>query len=260
MVATPRLVSRHGIGREVTRKELFLASLPLLPIWPAQIDIDGVKVSIRHSPLSAKLRRRLMRGFYETAERELIGAFIRRGDQVLEIGASVGIVTCFLAKSVGNDGRIVSVEANPSLRSHFELQLWLNGVQADLLDALCCPLWNQSIPESLLSQSFIAAKNTLSGRIARTGPGTSGIRWITAEVACSETRLEPTALVVDIEGTEAVWTEHSPQFPKSLRTIILEVHPHLIGVKQAGRVVQVVVDEGFHMAGIRNQVFAFQRK
>ena len=84
------------------------------------------------------------------------------------------------------------------------------------------------------------------------------IRWITVEVACSETRLEPTVLIVDIEGSEIVWIERSPQFPKSVRTIIFDLHPDLIGVKQAGRVVQAVVDEGFHLAGIRNRGFAFQ--
>lgn len=200
-----------------------------------------------------------MKGLYETAERELVQAFIRPGDQILEIGASIGIVTCFLAHRAGDNATIVSVEPDASLRPYFERQLRLNGIRAELLHALCCPLWNQSIPQGLASRHFVPDRDNLCGGVAASDEAQMSVRWITAESACSETGLQPSALVVDVEGTESVWTDHPPNFPESLSTVILEVHPHLIGIKLAGKVVQAVVGEGFQVAGIRNNVFAFQR-
>ena len=239
--------------------KLFLTRIPLFPLWPEQIEIDGVKIPIKDSPLNPQMRRRLLKGLYETAERELVKKFILPGEQILEIGASIGIVTCFLANCSGDGGKIVSIDSDVSLRPYYERQLLLNGVKAKLLHTLCCPLWKQPIPESLASQGFLPSQNNLSGRITKRGNLESNVRWITAEAACSETGLEPTALVVDIEGTEAVWAEHPPHFPASLRRVIMEVHPHLIGVQTAGRVVQAVVNEGFQVVGIRSNVLAFER-
>lgn len=237
----------------------FLTRIPLFPVWPEQIEIDGVQIPVKTSPLSPQMRRRLMKGLYETAERELVDAFIRPGDHILEIGASIGILTCFLSHKAGDQARIVSVEPDATLLPHFQRQLRLNGIQADLLQALCCPLWNQPVPKTLSSRNFMPHQDNLSGTVASSDEGPTSVRWITAETACTETDLKPTALVVDIEGTEAVWTDHPPRFPESLRTVILETHPTLVGVQIAGRVVQAVVEEGFRVAGMRNNVFAFQR-
>lgn len=235
----------------------------LVPFRPKQIDVDGVKILLRGLPLTQRIRRRLItRGLYETAERELIKAFIRPRDQILEIGASAGIVTSFLANAAGESGRIVSIEADSSIRPHFERQLALNGKRADLINALCCPVWNQPVPEELRSLKFKPSDNNLIGRTANPGEGGIEVRWITAETACLESRLEPTAVVVDVEGTEAVWVGHSPQFPGSVRTIILdlEVDPGVAGARRAAGVVQSVIEEGFRVVGIRSNVYAFEKR
>ncbi len=99
---------------------LLLTKIPLFPIWPEPVEINGVKIPVRDSPLSRQMHRRLMKGLYEAAERQLVKAFIQPGDQILELGASIGIVTCYLAKSGGKNGKIVSVEPNSLLRDHFE--------------------------------------------------------------------------------------------------------------------------------------------
>ena len=65
---------------------------------------------------------------------------------------------------------------------------------------------------------------------------------------------------MDIEGTEAVWAEYPPNFPDSIRLVIAELHPRLIGSGVAGRAVQAILDEGYIVAGLSGTVFAFQRK
>jgi len=229
-------------------------------MWPEQTILDGISVSLRDSPLEPRMRRRLMRGFYETAERNLVKLFLFPGDQVLELGASIGILTCFIARAVGSGGRVVSVEANAGLRPNFDRQLKTNNLRADWLHALSCPTWSLEVPPSLLDKNFTASENNLSGRISEIKSQSETVPWRTAAAVCAQTNLLPTVVIVDIEGTEKVWGEHPPQFPSSVRTVIVEFHSHLIGAVNVGHAMQAVIDEGFRIAGMCETVVCFQRK
>jgi hypothetical protein len=47
--------------------------------------------------------------------------------------------------------------------------------------------------------------------------------------------------------------------PESVKTVILEIHPQLIGVASSGATVQALLDEGFRITGISGLVFALGR-
>jgi FkbM family methyltransferase len=231
-----------------------LANIPLFPIWPEWTEIEGIRIPVRGSPLSPRMRRRLFRGLYETAERDLVQRFVRRGDRILEIGASLGILTCFLAKSAGEQGRIVSVEPNAALKPHFDRQLRLNGIAAELVNVLCCPLWSEAVPPEFSSQTFLPSVDNLSGRMAGASENGIAIPWKTASAICAERNLEPSVVIVDVEGTEKVWTRRPPGFPPSVRTVIVEFHPKITGADVAGGAIQAILDSGFTVTGM-----AFQR-
>jgi len=239
---------------------LLRTKVPFFSRWPEQVELDGVKVPLKNSPLDPKTRRRLMRGSYELAECDLVRHFVKPGEQILELGASVGIVTCFLSRQAGPTGRLVCVEADARLKVPFEAQLALNGVRAVWVNALCCPLWQDQVPARIAQQSFQQSEQTLSGR-AVAGP-TSGQSppWLTALAICQQTNLEPSALVMDIEGTEAVWSEYPPNLPDSIGLVIAEFHPRLMGSKVAGRAVQAILEKGFVVSALHGTVLAFERR
>lgn len=199
-----------------------------------------------------------MRGGYERAERKLLALLIRPADQVIELGASLGIVTSLLAKKVGTQGMVAACEPNRLLKPHFRKQLDINGVDAQLLPVLACPLWTGPVPEAISRQKYCAVADSLSGR-ADGGEG-EDIPWRTlSEVAAEAGIPAPTALVIDVEGGERVWCDHAPEFPESVRTVIVEIHPHLIGEEHSGRCIQALVDEGFSVAAVSGTVFGFKR-
>ena len=240
---------------------LFPSRIPFFPIWPAWVELDGIKVPLRKLPLDARTRRRLMRGSYEPAERDLVEAFIRPGDHILELGPSVGIVSCFLARRAGPQGRLVCVEADARLKRPFEEQMAANGVEAEWVNALCCPLWQETVPASAAMQAFQPGARSLSGRaVIRGAPDSSGPVWMTAQALCQRSQLAPSALVADIEGAEAIWAEHAPMLPHSVHTVIAEFHPKISGSRMAGQAIQAIVDEGFSIVGLRQSVVAFKRK
>jgi FkbM family methyltransferase len=236
-----------------------LRDLPTrIGLWPESAMLDGVTVPIRGSALSPKMRRHLMRGGYERAERKLLKLLIREGDKVIELGASLGIVTTLLAKKTGPSGKVAAVEPNQLLHPHFRKQLAVNHADAALVSVLGCPLWDGPVPREIASQRFTAVENSLSGRAA----GASGeeVPWLTLQEIATRAGIEaPTALVIDVEGGEQVWCNHAPGFPDSVRTIIVEVHPHLIGEEKAARCVQVLVREGFALAAFTGTVFGLTR-
>lgn len=236
-----------------------LRDLPTrIGIWPEFAVLDGVKVPIQGSALSPRMRRHLMRGGYERAERKLLGRLIQPGDRIIELGASLGIVSSLLARKVGPEGGVVAVEPNRLLHHHFEKQLAVNNVTATLIPALGCPLWDGPIPESILSQRFNPVENSLSGRAA-SEEGDS-VSWLTLREVASQAGLEnPTAIVIDVEGGEQIWCDRAPGFPPSVRTVIVEIHPHLIGDEKSGVCVQALVNEGFRVAGISGTVFGLVR-
>src|SRR5262245_39872732 len=56
---------------------------------------------------------RLLLGTYEPEQSRLFREHLRPGDQVLDIGASVGYYTLLSAKLVGTTGSVVSFEPDP---------------------------------------------------------------------------------------------------------------------------------------------------
>lgn len=236
-----------------------LRDLPTrIGLWPEFAELDGVKVPIRGSFLAPKMRRHLMRGGYERAERKILARLVKEGDIVIELGASLGIVTTLLKKKIGSGGAVIAVEANQRLAPHFHKQLQVNGLKADLVHALGCPVWDGEIPESVRSQGFSSMASSLSGRAE--GPGGDDVPWMTFKRIAEQVGIgAPTVLMIDVEGSEDIWCERQPDFPESVRTVIVEIHPHLIGEIKAGECVQALIREGFRIAAISGTVFGLVR-
>jgi FkbM family methyltransferase len=211
-------------------------------------------------PLKLKTRFRIARGGYEKAERDLARQLMRSGDQVLECGASIGILSSILVKIVQPGGRVVSVEPNLALRNYFDHQMAINDIndsEITLVHGLCCPIWQANVPEKWRALGFAQGGNSLEGKATGQSDGTP---WYTLESVARDYDLKPTVLMIDIEGAEAVWTEHAPQFPPSVRLVIAEFHPEYIGATTVGAAVEAVLAEGFRIAGLRRNVVAFERE
>jgi FkbM family methyltransferase len=65
-------------------------------------------------------------GTYEPELREIFRAVLSPGGVALDIGANVGWHTLLMARLVGSGGRVLAVEANPSVRNRLKENLNLN--------------------------------------------------------------------------------------------------------------------------------------
>jgi hypothetical protein len=89
------------------------------------VTIDGLKMYlIEGSGDSIELSTF---GSYEQTETELVKKIIKKGNTVIDVGASVGYYTLLLAKIVGDTGRIFSFEADVTRFSILQKNVALNN-------------------------------------------------------------------------------------------------------------------------------------
>jgi len=69
----------------------------------------------------------LSNGCYEPFETKLIGACIKEGDVVVDVGANIGYYTLMFARSVGESGRVFAFEPDPVNFSLLERNVQRNG-------------------------------------------------------------------------------------------------------------------------------------
>ena len=233
--------------------------LPFFPIWPEMADLDGILIPIRNSPFPPFLRRHLLAGGYEVAERKLVDEFVRPDDRVLEIGASAGVLSSFLWRKVGRNGRVVSVEGNPALRKWFEAQLASNGFSGEWKEAVCWPTWDESVQEQVRQTGLMPRDNPLGSSVVEGSEPCADGAWQSAAQICNDCLIDPTVVIVDIEGMETVWVEYPPKIPRCVRILIVEFHPTLVDPRLLGRSIQALVEEGFAVCGMSGTVLAFSR-
>jgi FkbM family methyltransferase len=117
---------RHALG----------GARPEEPTVPQVQPLDGLRCLVRgrHGWFLANRYDRyvgaaLVRyGEYGELEHAFLASLLRPGDNVVEVGANIGSHTVGLARSVGPDGRVVAVEAQPEIFQVLCANLALNGL------------------------------------------------------------------------------------------------------------------------------------
>ena len=155
-------------------------------------------------------------------EHRLVGAFIRPGDTVIDIGANVGVYTLQLARAVGPSGQVLAFEPQPSLASIIRKLAKISGVT------------NVTVLEAALSSSvaprFLSApKRALGGRLDamvhltdQTEAGSTRVTTTTLDEAVKSLGITATTFVkCDVEGAE--WDVLSGG-----RTLLSKSHPAIL--------------------------------
>jgi len=112
-------------------------------------------------------------GIYESCELRFVQRYIRRDLDVVELGASIGGVTCHIRKRLGPDQRLLAVEANPELAALACRSLERNGLARNvsiLKRAICY----EGVRPSGSSWATVPSRGGPPIRLRRSGrvPGT----------------------------------------------------------------------------------------
>lgn len=202
---------------------------------PYIVEVDGVLIDFR-SISSSSVRALLIKGRYEQDERRLLKKAVSKGDQVVELGAGIGLIGLIARNLAGPDGGVISFEANPSLERVIRKNYSLNPL-IPLLEM-------KAVDEFGVGVDFVVSKDIL-GSSAKKMPSGHDTKDSIESVALDEVvnQYKPNVLIMDIEGSEVALLNC-----KSLdhvQRVLVEMHPRILGADICKNIEKVMIDRGF---------------
>ncbi|UTI62995.1 FkbM family methyltransferase [Paraconexibacter antarcticus] len=201
--------------------------------------------------LTSEIRDQLASGRYERAELAALRAKLRTDDTVMELGTGIGVLSAYCARITGS-ASVFTFEANPALETPIRALYRANDVAPTLQ---MCVLGGHHgevrlhVHEDFWASSTVSAEGTASSAVAvPMRPFAEAIR----DVA-------PTLLIIDIEGGER---ELTPTLClDGVRTVIIELHPGVIGEDGCAEALAAIEDAGFAFdpATSSDDVFVLER-
>jgi FkbM family methyltransferase len=196
-------------------------------------EVGGVKV--RLGPFCSLLVAiEMVAGRYESQERTLLQGCLDDQDVVLELGTGIGVVAVLCARRLGSD-RVFTFEANPGLIPTARETFQLNDVTPRLENCV--------LGSAEGEMSFHVEKDFWSSSTIKRSANARAIKVPVHSFSATIRKVQPTVLIVDIEGGEASLFDAAEL--GGVRKIMIELHPHVIGPVQTQRVRDVLRRAGF---------------
>jgi hypothetical protein len=228
-------------------------------VWPKESIIDRVPFKIRNTPYSFGTKRCLTTGNYEVSERHLLQGQVKPGDVIIEMGGSIGVLTAILGHLAGSNGFVASVEASEKITAYSKTWLESKG-NIKVLTGFGFPVF--AVNKKIKVSGFNQDGGSLGGRVSfdvgeENNIDTEGMYDI--ETIMRQYNIAPTVLIIDVEGTEKVIITDKPNYPLSVRVILIEMHTYMYGEDARQQIIQKIVDEGFKVMGDEKDVYLFER-
>lgn len=195
--------------------------------------VHGLKIPLGLH-LHASVAQSMAAGHYESDELHALQALLQPDDVVLELGTGIGVLATFCAKLLGAD-KVHTFEANPALESVIRRTFALNDVAPRL--EICV------LGQGSGELSFFVDEAFWSSSLLPRGAGATAIQVPVRDFNEEVARLQPTLMVIDIEGGELELLRHADL--GTLRTLVIELHPGAFGAAALDEVVSGLYARGF---------------
>lgn len=197
------------------------------------------RVYVNRESYDPKIVEHLMKGSYESGERNVIPHVFKPTDRILEVGGAIGAVTMAAADIVGQSN-IVAFEANPALIEDAKRNFAMNGVNLRFENVV---LKNRiSWGGEGEFADFHIHKEYWASSLVKI-PGT--IKTVQVPTKCFETEARnfgANALICDIEGGEIELLEMADL--TGFDKILMEIH-YWAGREKINRLMRKLIFDGF---------------
>ncbi|WP_436926242.1 FkbM family methyltransferase [Halosimplex amylolyticum] len=182
-----------------------------------RVEYNGVTLDLSNDQITPAQRSAFKFGTYEDAERRCVDAYLSREADVIELGASIGFLSCYVDNVT--TGEQISVEANPELIETLERNRELNGGTFEVCHAAYAPT-EDTVP-------FTVDTNFLEGHVGESARSTS-VPAVSLAGLAAQHDLDDFVLVTDIEGAEIeLITTELDLVAACCPLVIIELHPDL---------------------------------
>ena len=236
--------------------------LAMARMWGYRGDprLFGVEVPLRLVP-SVIIRQQLDAGSYEAKEARFIQEYLPPGSEVLELGASLGIVSSIILGR--RPSRLVSYEAVPGLVDIARQMIAHNHPDAPW-ELVHCAIAAEGVTEVSFAWS---PEYTQGGSVAR-GPGAGEGATLLVPAASLAGVIErhglPSSawLVMDIEGMEWELARRQAAGLRHFAGIIVECHDITDGGRHVShaQVLEEITRAGFDIVDRRGKVSVLMRR
>lgn len=220
-----------------------------------QIEYGDVTLDIGDEVITPWIKRLICRGYYEHEEAELVGTYLESGSDVIELGAGIGYLSCFIDGLLDRSTTQIAVEPNEQLVSLIERNRELNDGSYELVNAAYSTREGPVelyMPDEFWGGSLLEVDDSdMTTSVEAIDLGTLFDRYDLSEVS----------LVVDIEGSEIELIENELDLLESRCTLlIVEFHPEMSS-SSSSRVEQVqdkLTDTSFERIDRKGTVEAYR--
>ena len=219
---------------------------------PNVIKQFGVRIAVNSDLFSKAMVEAIYSGRYEIQEAEILEQTIAADDRVLEIGAGIGFLACLAARFLNDaEDQLTVVEANPQLIPLIQQNLARNGKGARVMHAILGGDDGGELPFYVVPDFWASSLEPQAGAERVFVPKRSFAGLVDA--------FSPTYLNVDIEGGEIELLKSEPL--RSVKKILLELHPKQSGSLAASQLLASLIDRGFALDfSLSNQQVFFLRR
>jgi len=201
---------------------------------PDEIVLEGIKLAVRDD--FWRSREPLYSEKYERSELAILKDKLVADDRVMELGTGLGLLSSFCAKRIGSS-RVFTYEANPALEDYIRQNYKLNDVNPHL--ELCL------LAKEPGERSFYRGKNFYSSSTVRRYDSDTEIRVPVKSFNAEIRRIDPTFLIVDIEGGEVELFEFADLY--NVKKLLIELHDRVVGKEKIEAVKAILTKAGFEI-------------
>ena len=205
-----------------------------------RINLNGVTLSVENPLVSTRHKGSMYFGIYKSAERELSAKFIDRSLPTVEIGGSIGGVSCTVSKLLDDPTKLVVVECNPVLLPTLEINRELNHCSFEI-EPLALAYDSEIV-------SFTIDNHFMTGRLD-TGNGRKvTVRTTSLKSILDKYNFETINLISDCEGAEIdLVTNEANILRDRVKWLILETHEMYVGAAPVAKMLSDLRQLGFEV-------------
>lgn len=197
--------------------ELKPVGIAIGKLFDERIPSRGLR--IHSNGLAPEVKSQLLFRTYESAEIRAVCRHLRSDLDVIELGASIGVLSCHIRRKLAIDRHLYAIEPDPDLVKLFEQNLKINGINCGVT------ILNRAISNISGEQSFVRGNTNLSGHTPQVCHGGSlTVEGTTMSDLIAHLGVGEYALVCDIEGLEIELLAEEFEAFRNCEQIIVELH------------------------------------
>ena len=214
---------------------------------------------ITDAGMSNSMAASIFWGFYEAAEIRFVQKYIKGDLDVIELGASCGVVSSHILSKLSPKNRLISVEANKALQSTWLTNTDRHNVRKSFKTLLNCAIYYDDD-----HVSFNISNNTTESSIAKGSIQSSSVMIVPARKLSSvveDFKIKNYALVCDIEGAEVGILLNDAEVFSNCRLLLIELHSteYRNTLYEVELIKDLIIAKGFNLTDRHGNVFLFTK-